>query len=146
MENIAHQNCVKFLGHVVTEDGLYHYIITELCECNLYKYLKDVGGTFDQFHMILTAKKLAIGYKYLYERKIIHRDIKLEVKFILIVLMIFEFSDFRKFLEYFSRCWFSVKICRLWMRTFHGTNVSQYTGWYSTVQGTRSQSLGNCSL
>lgn len=84
MKNILHPNCVKFIDHVITKDELgyelYHYIITELCLCNLDKYLKDNGGKkFEQFYMLSTAKQLANGYKYLYEKNIMHRDIKLQV-------------------------------------------------------------------
>ena len=72
---LDHPNIIKMYGNF--EDDVSHYMILELCEQGeLFTYLKSKGCLKDD-EITLIGYQLAQALKYLHDKKILHRDLKL---------------------------------------------------------------------
>ena len=70
------ENSVKFYRYFKSEDEFV--IIMELCDCNLIKILKDTKNGFSADEIYNILKQLNNTFKIMDDKKIVHRDIKLE--------------------------------------------------------------------
>lgn len=75
MKNLKHKNIVRFIDVKRTDN--FFYIITEFCnQGSLSSYLKK--NSLTEKEAIFFMKQIIEGFKYLYSKKIMHRDVKPE--------------------------------------------------------------------
>lgn len=74
LEIVRNPYILCLLDHSFVEHELY--VVTEVCDCDLRKFLHDCGGTFSLSNMQVVAHQLSKGYMALFSADIIHRDIK----------------------------------------------------------------------
>ena len=75
MKILNHKNIVRFVDVKRTDN--FFYIITEYCnQGSLASYLKKY--TLSEKEIIFFIKQIIEGFKYLYSKKIMHRDVKPE--------------------------------------------------------------------
>lgn len=73
MKRVNHKNIVKL--HDVFQTNNNMYIVTELCDFDLYSYLKEKRKLTEE-EAISFLKQIMKGIKYLNSHNIIHRDLK----------------------------------------------------------------------
>ena len=73
MKKVNHQNIVKLYDVFQTNNNMY--IITEICDYDLYHYLKEKRKLPEE-EAIDFLKQGMKGIKYLNNNNIIHRDLK----------------------------------------------------------------------
>lgn len=75
MKKLQHKNIVRFIDVKRTDN--FFYIITEFCkEGSLAAFLRK--NTLTEKEIIFYIKQIIEGFKYLYGKKIMHRDVKPE--------------------------------------------------------------------
>ena len=66
------ENSIKYYGKFIDKDKIY--LIMELCDYSLAQIIDEKKGNIKEINEIL--EQLNNAFKLLYEKKIIHRDIK----------------------------------------------------------------------
>lgn len=74
--SLKHKNIVEFKG--VFQDENYVYILLELCPNGTVFDMLKKHNPFNEAQAALIVKQLLEALKYLHERRIIHRDLKLQ--------------------------------------------------------------------
>lgn len=78
LKSLRHPNIVRYIGFVKQDDK--HYLVTELCDCNLREYTTSNRLSTNDIQCIM--RQVANAIMHLHERGIVHRDIKLENVFV----------------------------------------------------------------
>lgn len=73
MKKVSHRNIVKL--HDVFQTANNMYIVTEICDYDLYGYLKN-RRKITEDEAVRMLKQIMEGIKYLNGHNIIHRDLK----------------------------------------------------------------------
>lgn len=73
MKKVSHQNIVQLYDVFQTNNNMY--IITEICDYDLYHYLKEKRKLSEE-ESVDFLKQIMRGIKYLNNCNIIHRDLK----------------------------------------------------------------------
>lgn len=73
MKKVSHKNIVQL--HDVFQTSNNMYIITELCDYDLYHYLKE-KRKLGEDEAVDFLRQIMKGIKYLNNNNIIHRDLK----------------------------------------------------------------------
>lgn len=73
MKKVNHRNIVNLFDVFQTNNNMY--IITEICDYDLYNYLKE-KRKLQEDEAIIFLKQIMKGLKYLNINNIIHRDLK----------------------------------------------------------------------
>ena len=77
MEQFSHRNIVKLYSSFAINDGLELFVVMELCQFDLEKFVQDRNGVRFPIDTVLDfCCQLLSGIKYLHSRNTIHRDIK----------------------------------------------------------------------
>jgi len=74
LEVVRNPYILCLLDHMFVDNELF--VVTELCDCDLRKFLHQIGGTLSMANIQIAAHQLARGYMALFSADIIHRDIK----------------------------------------------------------------------
>ena len=71
--SLSHENILQLLHYF--EDFQFIYLVMELCETDMFTFLKSRVLSEDESRMWL--EKIIRGLVYLHQKSIIHRDLKL---------------------------------------------------------------------
>lgn len=74
LEVVRNPYILCLLDHIFIDNELF--VVTELCDCDLRKFLHEAGGRFSMTNTQIVAHQLSRGYMALFSADIIHRDIK----------------------------------------------------------------------
>lgn len=73
MKKVSHENIVHLFDVFQTNNNMY--IITEICDYDLYHYLKE-KRKLNEDEAVDFLRQIMKGIKYLNNNNIIHRDLK----------------------------------------------------------------------